>query len=118
MTVLRVMPSRHPAEIGGVQIVPSRATNTFSPQPAGVWPPSFSMIAPPHPAFSDAHVDRRVERVHPHLPVTAERERTHVARGKPVGPDDLLRGLRQRLARIRDLHVVELRGPEEPAQVF
>ena len=45
MTVPRVMPSRQPAEVGGVVRTPSRTMKTFSPEPSVTKPASFSMIA-------------------------------------------------------------------------
>ena len=45
MTVLRVMPSRQPAEVGGVVSMPSRTMKTFSPDPSVMKPASFSMMA-------------------------------------------------------------------------
>ena len=46
-----MIPSRQPAWIGGVVMMPSRTTKTFSPEPSVMKPASFSMIASSYPAF-------------------------------------------------------------------
>ena len=50
MIVSRVMPGRIDADKSGVEIVPSRTTKMFSPEPSAMKPPSVSRIASSYPA--------------------------------------------------------------------
>jgi len=46
------MPSRHPAENGGVYRTPSFTMKMFSPGPSVTWPAMLSMIPSSYPALS------------------------------------------------------------------
>ncbi len=73
-------------------------------------------VCPPRP-HRDRHLDRRLERIDPHLPVAAERDRPDVALAQLVGRDQLVRGGAQLLERVRDRHVVQLGRAVQPLEV-
>ena len=49
-TLARVMPARIDAPSGGVMILPSRTTNTFSPEPSLTYPLTSSAIPSAYPS--------------------------------------------------------------------
>src|ERR1035437_6018994 len=73
-------------------------------------------VGAPLPA-GDRDVDRRLERVEPHLPVAAVDEGADVAGAQPVARDELERGRAQLLRGVRHRHVVEGGGAQQAADV-
>ena len=74
-------------------------------------------VGAPLPA-GDRDVDRRLERVQPHLPVAAVDDRTDVAGAQAVARDQLERRSAQLLGAVGHRHVVELGRAQQPVDVL
>src|SRR3990170_7058216 len=74
-------------------------------------------VGAPRP-HRDEHVHGRAQRAEAHLAVPADRGRPDVAGVQSVRADDLLGRFRQRLLRVREIHVVKLRGAAKALQVL